>query len=298
MRLAVYDESGKLIGQRFLSMEQLRPGYRHVTLRNEANSPLPLATLFVKIDLKTYIPESLANFVDALAGSLRFACSPLVYLKATAAVIRSDLLAMRTDPRAFLTLQEKRAKAMEAMGIDQRDLMTNVPLAQSSKGGAKANAAAGANGKAGEQSEQKAASSAPRPGPAHSIRTGTVHHIELSHLLFHLLTGRHRLRAAHRGDAARAAAVREAAPQAGEGDRCAAPRAAQASHADAARALCAHRQARGRRGIRQQQVQQAVAQTQVRRRRSTAYAFLYSTILCQAAHSSPRAEPSTREPLL
>ena len=70
MRLAVYDENGKLIGQRFLSMEQLRPGYRHLALRSEANSPLPLATLFVKFDLKTYIPESLANFVDALSGDL------------------------------------------------------------------------------------------------------------------------------------------------------------------------------------------------------------------------------------
>ena len=72
MRLAVYDEGGHLLGQRILPMEQLRPGYRHITLRNEANMPLPLATLYCKLDLKTYTPEALSGFADALAGLSHF----------------------------------------------------------------------------------------------------------------------------------------------------------------------------------------------------------------------------------
>ena len=40
------------------------PGYRHIGLRNELNQPLNLASLFVHISVKDYVP-------DAFAGQLQ-----------------------------------------------------------------------------------------------------------------------------------------------------------------------------------------------------------------------------------
>ena len=62
VRIGVYDEQSKsLIGHRVLPVEGLRPGYRHIPLRNESNQPLLTATLFVHIVVKDYVPDSLAG---------------------------------------------------------------------------------------------------------------------------------------------------------------------------------------------------------------------------------------------
>ena len=50
IRLAAYEESGKLIGHRILPVVGLRPGFRHIPLRNENGQPLNYASLFVHID--------------------------------------------------------------------------------------------------------------------------------------------------------------------------------------------------------------------------------------------------------
>ncbi|KAL3875090.1 hypothetical protein ACJMK2_038024 [Sinanodonta woodiana] len=68
IRLAVYEETGKLIGHRVLPVEGLRPGYRHICLRNESNQPLLLPALFVHIQVKDYVPDAFAEFADALAN--------------------------------------------------------------------------------------------------------------------------------------------------------------------------------------------------------------------------------------
>lgn len=70
LRIAVYDDNNKLLGQRCLPMDTVRPGYHFIPLRNEFGYPLPLASVFAKITLKTYTPDSMANFVDALAGTV------------------------------------------------------------------------------------------------------------------------------------------------------------------------------------------------------------------------------------
>ena len=49
IRLAAFEESGRLLGHRVLPVVGLRPGYRHVSLRNESGQPLGLSTLFVKV---------------------------------------------------------------------------------------------------------------------------------------------------------------------------------------------------------------------------------------------------------
>uniref|UniRef100_A0A674NFS1 1-phosphatidylinositol 4,5-bisphosphate phosphodiesterase n=1 Tax=Takifugu rubripes TaxID=31033 RepID=A0A674NFS1_TAKRU len=103
LRIAVYDDNNKLIGQRILPLDGLQAGYRHISLRNEGNKPLSLPTIFCQIILKTYVPDGFGAIVDALS-----------------------------DPKKFLTIAEKRADQMKALGIDTTDI-ADVPSG-SSKG--------------------------------------------------------------------------------------------------------------------------------------------------------------------
>ncbi|XP_067224548.1 1-phosphatidylinositol 4,5-bisphosphate phosphodiesterase beta-4 isoform X2 [Chanodichthys erythropterus] len=93
LRVAVYDDNNKLIGQRILPLDGLQSGYRHISLRNEYNKPLSLATVFCNIILKTYVPDGFGAIVDALS-----------------------------DPKKFLSICEKRTDQMRAMGIETSDI--------------------------------------------------------------------------------------------------------------------------------------------------------------------------------
>uniref|UniRef100_A0A8C7WMY7 1-phosphatidylinositol 4,5-bisphosphate phosphodiesterase n=1 Tax=Oryzias sinensis TaxID=183150 RepID=A0A8C7WMY7_9TELE len=101
LRIAVYDDNNKLIGQRILPLDGLQAGYRHISLRNEGNKPLSLPTVFCQIILKTYVPDGFGAIVDALS-----------------------------DPKKFLTIAEKRADQMKALGIDTNDI-ADVPSGNS-----------------------------------------------------------------------------------------------------------------------------------------------------------------------
>lgn len=73
IRIAVYDENNsKLIGHRVLAVEALRPGYRHISLRNECNQPLHIATVFVHISVQDYVSDRHAEFAEALANPLEY----------------------------------------------------------------------------------------------------------------------------------------------------------------------------------------------------------------------------------
>ncbi|KAG9484337.1 hypothetical protein GDO78_009972 [Eleutherodactylus coqui] len=93
LRIGVYDDNNKLIGQRLLPLDGLQAGYRHISLRNEGNKPLSLPTIFCSIVLKTYVPDGFGDIVDALS-----------------------------DPKKFLSITEKRADQMRAMGIETSDI--------------------------------------------------------------------------------------------------------------------------------------------------------------------------------
>ena len=50
LRIATYEESSKaILGHRVLPIVGLRPGYKHIPLRNESGQIIPLATIFVHI---------------------------------------------------------------------------------------------------------------------------------------------------------------------------------------------------------------------------------------------------------
>ncbi|XP_049835190.1 1-phosphatidylinositol 4,5-bisphosphate phosphodiesterase classes I and II [Schistocerca gregaria] len=72
LRIAAYEESGRLIGHRVLPVVGLCPGYRHIALRNESGQPLPLATLFVHVVVKDYVPDTMSDFAEALANPIKY----------------------------------------------------------------------------------------------------------------------------------------------------------------------------------------------------------------------------------
>ncbi|RUS81297.1 hypothetical protein EGW08_010939 [Elysia chlorotica] len=98
LRIAVFEDTGKLIGQRILPLDGLQAGYRHISLRTEGNFPLSLPTVFCRIVLKTYVPVEFGDFVDALSA-----------------------------PIQAMSQAEKREKAMKDMGIDEKDI-SDVPV--------------------------------------------------------------------------------------------------------------------------------------------------------------------------
>ncbi|XP_060577835.1 1-phosphatidylinositol 4,5-bisphosphate phosphodiesterase beta-4-like isoform X1 [Ruditapes philippinarum] len=66
LRIAVFEETGRMIGQRILPLDGLQAGYRHIPLRTEGNFPLSLPTVFCCISLKTYVPEEFQDIVSSL----------------------------------------------------------------------------------------------------------------------------------------------------------------------------------------------------------------------------------------
>lgn len=88
LRFAVYEDTGKLIGQRVLPLDGLQSGYRHISLRTEGNFPLSLPTLFCRVSLTTYVPEGLNAIADALS-----------------------------DPRAFVSKEEQRMKQVRVLRV-------------------------------------------------------------------------------------------------------------------------------------------------------------------------------------
>uniref|UniRef100_A0A8C3UI21 Phosphoinositide phospholipase C n=1 Tax=Catharus ustulatus TaxID=91951 RepID=A0A8C3UI21_CATUS len=57
LRVAAYEEGGRLLGQRVLQVATLRSGYRYLPLRNESNQPLLLAALLLRTWAGDHIPQ-------------------------------------------------------------------------------------------------------------------------------------------------------------------------------------------------------------------------------------------------
>lgn len=99
IRITAYEEGGKFIGHRVLRVVGLCPGYRHVNLRTELGQPLPLATLFLYIVVKDYVPDGLSDFAEALANPIKYQ-SDLEK--------RAQQLAVLTDEPPELTEDQKK----------------------------------------------------------------------------------------------------------------------------------------------------------------------------------------------
>ncbi|XP_055712184.1 1-phosphatidylinositol 4,5-bisphosphate phosphodiesterase classes I and II isoform X1 [Phlebotomus papatasi] len=72
VRITAYEEGGKFIGHRVLPVIGLCPGFRHLALRTELGQPLGLASLFLCIVVKDYVPDGLSDFAEALANPIKY----------------------------------------------------------------------------------------------------------------------------------------------------------------------------------------------------------------------------------
>lgn len=70
VRFGVFEENGKLIGQRILPVAYLQPGYKHILLRNNFNKPLGPVSLFVHIEVQDYVSDAHRSLVDALQNPI------------------------------------------------------------------------------------------------------------------------------------------------------------------------------------------------------------------------------------
>ena len=63
LRIGVFNEEGKMLGQRILPFNDLQAGYRHISLKTEGNFPMSLPMLFCNIELKIYVPDGLGGII-------------------------------------------------------------------------------------------------------------------------------------------------------------------------------------------------------------------------------------------
>ncbi|CAI9730547.1 1-phosphatidylinositol 4,5-bisphosphate phosphodiesterase classes I and II-like [Octopus vulgaris] len=77
-----------------MPLDGIKPGYRHIPLRNESNRPLGLASVFAHIVAKDYVSDAFADFANALLN-------PIAYQSANEARAAA-LCAFEDDPDAAL----------------------------------------------------------------------------------------------------------------------------------------------------------------------------------------------------
>ncbi|XP_056099516.1 1-phosphatidylinositol 4,5-bisphosphate phosphodiesterase beta-3 isoform X2 [Rhinichthys klamathensis goyatoka] len=110
LRLAVYEENGKFLGHRILPVSALRPGYHYISLKNELNQPLMLASLLVYTEVRDYIPNEHQEYAEALTN-------PIKHLSLLAQREKQLLALMEDLPlevrRGMLRYQDKTEKPEE-----------------------------------------------------------------------------------------------------------------------------------------------------------------------------------------
>lgn len=124
IRIAAYEESGKMIGHRVLPVVGLCPGYRHVALRNECGQPLPLASLFLHVIVKDYVPDGLSDFAEALANPIKYQ-SELEKREKQLAVLTDDM----EEPEGEEEEEGLRPKRMQSIGEMPANLLQTLVTA-------------------------------------------------------------------------------------------------------------------------------------------------------------------------
>lgn len=57
VRFGVFEENGRLLGQCFLPVSHIQPGYKHIVLRNSFSRPLGPISLFIHVDVFDYVSD-------------------------------------------------------------------------------------------------------------------------------------------------------------------------------------------------------------------------------------------------
>ncbi|XP_072766140.1 1-phosphatidylinositol 4,5-bisphosphate phosphodiesterase classes I and II isoform X2 [Anoplolepis gracilipes] len=122
IRIAAYEDSGRLIGHRVLPVVGLCPGYRHVALRTECGQPLPLASLFLHVIVKDYVPDGLSELAEALANPIKYQSE--VEKRENQLLVLTDCLEAPEEYEEEVV----KAKRMQSMGEVQSLLPTSSSL--------------------------------------------------------------------------------------------------------------------------------------------------------------------------
>ncbi|KAK2580689.1 hypothetical protein KPH14_007786 [Odynerus spinipes] len=111
IRIAAYEESGRLIGHRVLPVVGLCPGYRHVALRTECGQPLQLASLFLHVIVKDYVPDGLSELAEALANPIKYQSE--VEKRGKQLMVLTDCL---DEPSEEIEEETVKTKRLQSMG--------------------------------------------------------------------------------------------------------------------------------------------------------------------------------------
>lgn len=116
IRLAAYEEGGKLIGHRVLPVVGLCPGYRHVNLRNELSQPLLMTSLFLLVVVKVCLDpfHNLDGFMDFILNLFVHFFTFQDYVPDGL----SDLAEALANPIKYQSEQEKRDKQLSVLTDD------------------------------------------------------------------------------------------------------------------------------------------------------------------------------------
>ncbi|XP_059347480.1 LOW QUALITY PROTEIN: 1-phosphatidylinositol 4,5-bisphosphate phosphodiesterase beta-3-like [Ammospiza nelsoni] len=71
LRVAAYEEGGRLLGQRVLPVATLRSGYHYVPLRSDCNQPLLLPALLLLTRAGDHVPAGHQDVAEALSNPIR-----------------------------------------------------------------------------------------------------------------------------------------------------------------------------------------------------------------------------------
>uniref|UniRef100_A0A914Z3Y6 Phosphoinositide phospholipase C n=1 Tax=Panagrolaimus superbus TaxID=310955 RepID=A0A914Z3Y6_9BILA len=103
VRFGVFEEGGRLIGQRILPVSYIQPGYKHIVLYNAFNKPLGPVTLFVHIDVQDYVSDAHRDLVNALQNPIE-----------AMSRVREIENALE-DPKAALSKEEQNQRLLEVL---------------------------------------------------------------------------------------------------------------------------------------------------------------------------------------
>uniref|UniRef100_A0A915Q3D7 1-phosphatidylinositol 4,5-bisphosphate phosphodiesterase n=1 Tax=Setaria digitata TaxID=48799 RepID=A0A915Q3D7_9BILA len=112
IRLAVYEESGRLIGHCFLHVRSIQPGFRHIPLRNNYSHPLGPASLFVLFLVHDYVDEGNINLVNALQNPIGAVKKIMKSEEAASAALINPIDTMKQREKMLLALEESEPRSL------------------------------------------------------------------------------------------------------------------------------------------------------------------------------------------
>ncbi|VDO28010.1 unnamed protein product, partial [Onchocerca flexuosa] len=114
IRLAVYEDNGRLIGHCFLHVRSIQPGFRHIPLRNAHSRPLGPVSLFVLFLVHDYIDDGSVNLVNALQNPIEAMKKIMESEEAASAALINPIDTMKQREKMLLALEESEPQSLSA----------------------------------------------------------------------------------------------------------------------------------------------------------------------------------------